>query len=733
MAQSKHSGDSKSGHKWTFFRAGGFDQVRLETGADIINLDRLDQKLWSTLSCPVKGVEFDARTLEIIDSDGDGRIRAPEILEAAKWAGSMLKDPDDLIKGAPVLPLSSINDKTPEGKQLLDSAKHILSNLGKPDSPEISMDDIADVAKIISLTRFNGDGIIPADASEDEATRQVITDIMECVGSDPDRSGQPGISREKLDLFFAEAAAYSEWQKEAEDNSRSVSPCGEGTAGAAAAFAAVKDKVDDYFTRCRLADFDGRALNALNRQEEEYIAIANKDLSPSLEEMAGFPLALVEVRKALPLKTGLNPAWIAAMGRFDVQVLKPILGHNTAMTESEWELIKNKFSPYYEWLSRKAGPAVEKLGLERVREILNGGSKDKISALIDQDMARGPEFNNITQVEKLVRYHRDLLTLLTNFVSFGDFYTRREKAIFQAGTLYLDGRSCELCVKVNDIDQHAALATLSRIYLAYCKCTRNSGSETMTIAAAFTGGDSDFLRVGRNGIFYDRKGQDWDATIVRVIENPISIRQAFWSPYKQMAQMIGRQINKLAAARDKAIMDKAAAGIADSTQKIAGGKPAAPPAQAQPFDAAKFAGIFAAIGLAVGFIGSAIVSVVTGFLKLAWWQMPLVIAGLMLVISTPSVVIAWLKLRQRTLGPILDANGWAVNARVRINVTFGGSLTKLAALPEGSVRSLEDQFADKKQQWPKVVVLLGLLGILFYYLNTKGLIFKWTAGLLGLK
>ena len=34
----------------------------------------------------------------------------------------------------------------------------------------------------------------------------------------------------------------------------------------------------------------------------------------------------------------------------------------------------------------------------------------------------------------------------------------------------------------------------------------------------------------------------------------------------------------------------------------------------------------------------------------------------MLAISGPSMLIAWLKLRQRNIGPILDANGWAVNA-----------------------------------------------------------------------
>jgi len=69
-------------------------------------LDQLDQKLWAALSCPTSGLEFDQKTLELIDTDGDGRIRAPEIIAAVQWPGSLLKDPDDLIKGASALPLS---------------------------------------------------------------------------------------------------------------------------------------------------------------------------------------------------------------------------------------------------------------------------------------------------------------------------------------------------------------------------------------------------------------------------------------------------------------------------------------------------------------------------------------------------------------------------------------------------------------------------------------------------
>ena len=120
-----------SNHTWKFFRAGGFDQVRLDTGADLMALDELDQKLWVALACPTTGVEFDTKTLALIDTDKDGRIRAPELIAAVKWAGTCLKNPDDLLKSASELPLSAINDAIPEGRQLLASARQILANLGQ--------------------------------------------------------------------------------------------------------------------------------------------------------------------------------------------------------------------------------------------------------------------------------------------------------------------------------------------------------------------------------------------------------------------------------------------------------------------------------------------------------------------------------------------------------------------------------------------------------------------------
>src|SRR6185369_3321282 len=104
-----------SSHVWKFFRTGGLDQVALESGSDLLALGELDQKLWVALSCPVKGLELDEKTLALIDVDRDGRIRVPELLAAVNWAAARLRDAGVLLQGADSLPLDAINDATPDG------------------------------------------------------------------------------------------------------------------------------------------------------------------------------------------------------------------------------------------------------------------------------------------------------------------------------------------------------------------------------------------------------------------------------------------------------------------------------------------------------------------------------------------------------------------------------------------------------------------------------------------
>lgn len=711
MSNETETAAARTNHKWKFFRAGGFDQVRFETGADLLNLGKLDQKLWAALSCPTRGVEFDTKTLDLIDTDKDGRVRAPEMIAAVQWACAMVRNPDDLLRAGDSLELSAISDATPEGKQLLASAKQILVNLGKKDAAAITIEDTTDTTKIFAATKFNGDGIVPADSADDDATKAVVTDIIACLGSEADRSSKPGISQGKVDQFFTEAAAYSDWWKKSETDA-AILPLAEKTGEAAAALKAVKAKVDDYFARCRLAAFDQRALTALNRQEVEYLAVAAKDLSITAAEVAGFPLSRIEANRPLSLKDGLNPAWAGAVASLNAAVIKPLLGDKTAITEAEWATVSAKLAPYEAWAGAKAGATVEKLGLARIREILGSKARETLTALIAKDKALEPEANAIVAVDKLVRYRRDLKQLLLNFVSFEDFYSRQRKAIFQAGTLYLDGRSCNLCVPVADAGKHAALAGLAKTYLAYCDCSRSSG-EKMTVAVAFTDGDSDALMVGRNGIFYDRRGRDWDATITKIIENPISIRQAFWAPYKKLVRLIEEQVAKRAAAA-QAESDAKLSSMATTAATADKAKPAEP----KKVDV----GTVAALGVAFGAIGTMLATIagyVSGVLKLPFWEVCLAFAGLLLVISAPSMLIAWLKLRQRNLGPILDANGWAVNGRVKMNVPFGGSLTEVATLPPGAQPSFAVKYPEPPTALPKfifmIVVVCFLVSLLTYF------------------
>ena len=689
---------SNSGHQWHFFRLGGFDQVWLDTEEDIRHLATLDQKLWAALSCPVQGLEFDAQTLAMLDTDSDGRVRAPEVLEAVTWVSSMLKNMDSLLSGRSSLPLNAIDTSHAQGQALLASAKHILTHLGKDNSSEISIEDLASIGEFFLGSAFNGDGVITPLSADSDDLRRLIEEIMACVGTVLDRSNESGICTEQVQLFFDSAREYLAWWDEAQAKADTILPLGPKTGAAAELVRSIGPKVDDFFARSALAAFDPKARESLNPTLTTYESLALHNVATATE-LESFPLAIVGTGTLLPLKVGLNPAWAGVVEQFRCQVVEPLFGDQEHLDPNQWQKIKAIFTPFEAWFANKPEVLRDCLEVERIREVLASTGQADLEALLAKDLAQASQIDNFDNVVRLVHYNRDLLRLLNNFVAFRDFYGQERHAIFQSGTLYLDGRACELCIQVPNIDTHAELATLSRLYLAYCHCQRCGSTEQMFIAAAFTGGDADNLMVGRNGLFYDRQGHDWDATIVRIVDHPISVRQAFWAPYKRVARMIGEQIEKFAAAKDQAVDAGADAKLTElgATPESTG---------KAPFDVAKFAGIFAAIGLALGAIGTALAAIVGGFLSLPLWQMPLTIGAVLLMISGPSMLIAYIKLRQRTLGPILDACGWAVNSKASINIPFGATLTKVAELPEGAQRSLRDPFAEKKAPWKRWAILL---------------------------
>jgi hypothetical protein len=654
------SAPAKPPHAWRFFRSGGLDQALLETADDLRSLAELDQKLWVALSCPVKGLQVDERTLSLIDTDGDGHVRPPEIISAVSWACARLKDPAALLPGADALPVDAIGDAA-----VADAARWILSRLGKP-GESVSAADAAGVATALAKGPLKGDGILRPEAGPDEATQALIRDIAACCGE----ATEPAVA-----AFYSDLSAFKAWSEAG--GSAAAAGLGPAAAEAFEAVAAVRAKVADYFARTALAAFDPAAAAGLNRQEEDFRAVAGGELAADSPVLAAFPLARIEANRPLPLLEGVNPAWSAALARLHGAAVAPLLGAGkSSLTPSDWAALGERLRPYESWVGTRPTSPVARLGLERIEAILAGPGRKALADLFGEDRLLAPRVGAAADVERLALFHRDLGTILRNFVNFSDFYSRSKSAIFQAGTLYLDSRSCRLCIQVDDFAAHSVFADMSRVYIAYAEC-RRQGGQSMKLAAAFTQGDSDYLFVGRNGVFYDRGGRDWDATIVKISDTPMSIRQSFLTPYKKVAAFVGGAVRQVCRGQGQ--------GGARGQPDHGGGhrrrrrRHAPRPLlrhrevrrhlrRPRPRDRRHRRGH-------------------RKHLQRPHEGMPPWMTGrspslaALLIISGPSMLLAALKLRQRNLGPLLEGTGWAVNGRVKINMPLGTALTDRGVLP----------------------------------------------------
>ncbi len=693
---------TKHSHRWTFQNLGGSTRVKIHSGEDIRNLEHLDQKMWTVLSCPVNGLEIDPKSMAYADCDADGRLRVNEVIATSKWLCEALTDPGLLCKSPAALPLSAINQQTELGQKLYNSAKQIVTNLGKT-TEELTKAETADNIAIFAKTRFNGDGIIIPACAENDEEKVALTAAVTVTGGSLDRSGEMGVSAEQIEAFYTALAAYKTWKEVAVE-----APFGADTDAVIAAYNALDAKVKDFFMRSQLAAFDTDSIAALDVQVASIAAISAENLTGKMDEIATYPLARITGKAEIDLKEPVNPAWAAQWEVIKSKALtaqnSKLTAQSSKLTTQDWQAIGAKLAAYTAWLGAKAGAEVESLGYEAITALLAQDKKAALLALVEQDKALAEEAANIQLVDKLVHLSADFFTILKNFITLQDFYStdKKVKAIFQAGTLIIDQRACHLCLRVDNAAAHNSMAPQSGMYLIYCDCTTKSKPGKISIVAALTMGDTGAISVGKNAIFYDRDGLDWDAVVTKIVDNPISIGQAFWSPYKRLANTIENLINKRAAEKDAKVMGDLNAKVtaAPTTQ---GSEPAAQP----PFDIAKFAGIFAAFGMALGMIGSALASLAAGLSTTPLWKTALICVALLLCISGPSMIMAWMKLRKRNLAPLLNANGWAINASAVVNILFGNTLTDIVKFPKVK---LVDPYAKKGlATWKKWVISLSVL------------------------
>lgn len=564
-------------HKWRFFKSGRLAQVRLVDGSDIANLKNLDPKLWTVLSCPTTGVRFDMRMLDLMDTDRDGRIRAPEVLGAVEFLESRNVD------------LNSLFNPSAADEEALASVTERLSDLAK---------------------------------------------------------AEPG----KDDL-----KAMAAW--EAEGLKPEIKVCGDDTPAADSALAAVESMIDAYF-------------------------------APP-EDM---PLVTDAPDKVLPLDISkINPKNQDAVAAFKEKVCARICADAESVDRAAWKKIKAAFAPYRAWVVAKPVPnAAAKADLENQ--------------------------------ERVLRYKLHLLEFLENYVNMSRLYDGEGQAVYITGTLYIDARAAGLAFDAADAAAHSALAARSGCYLVYAQLTRKGEDAKRTVCVAVTAGGAQSLWAGRNGIFYDRDGKDYDAVIIKTVESQISLKEAFWSPWKKLGNAIASQVQKFLAAKQ----DASVANVQKAADNAAANAQAPAKAPDSAGNSAALASSVAAIGVGVGMMGAALAGLLGIFTGMPAWKTALAVVCVIFAVSMPSVVITWFKLRSRDLGAILNASGWAVNRPLYFSTALGSVFTKEIALPPAA-RAARDPFVKRHPVRNAIIFLAIVCAALLYVWRTWGFdwVFAW--------
>jgi len=718
-------------------KLGGSYQLIIEKPEDLERIAELDPARWMATSVPLEGLTCDQAFLKYIDYDRNGRVRADELKAALGWTLRMLADRSRMAEGPRSLRLAAIDVSHAEGAAIRASAAQILKNLGAEtgDDAEITLEHVRDRKKILGSGAANGDGIIPPKAVDDEELTGFIRDVMETQGSVADASGPEGVGAGHLKKFLAEAEAYLEWSAAAElpegAESTDVLVWGAETAPAAAAVAAVRDKLDEFFSLSALARVDARVAERPPLGDAELAGLDPTDRQAIDDRTAALPIAPPTPDEALHLDSRINPAWRPALAAFEDRVLARALGPGKSTLErADWERVKSEFAGYFKWQAGKKGASVEKLGAEKLRAYADGGLAAKLQEMIEKDKEVADELRQAENVEKLVLCQQWLMEFCNNFVAFPCLYDPSKRSLVEYGTLTMDGRRFGLCVRVADRAEHKRVARHSHICLLYLEVTGrgSGGDEKFEIAAAVTRGSTQLLCVGKRGIFHTTDGREFDARVVEVLQNPVSLWEAVKRPFKKLGEFVGKQAGRFTSAGYSQLESRVGKGLSEAEKSLQKGVQTVGTAPAAPALAGggSLGFILMGGGLGVAALGSAAAYVTKTISQVSMLAVLTVLLILFLIIAVPTLIVAYVKLRRRNISMLLEACGWAVNAQMRLTRRLGKLFTSSPALPPGARKrrrdlagklgSAVDEDRPGVLAWAAGVVLAAAAGALVGYL-----------------
>jgi hypothetical protein len=687
-----------------FDRFGRSYHLSIKTAEDLELVLDLNEAHWVATGAPTDGLKCDRAFLNLVDADSNGRIMCAEMADAVRWLLRHLSDRSGVAEGRRSLALDAVNTGEDEGAQIVESARKMLASLGKADAGEITLDEVREIKANVEGTPVSEGGVVLPDAADEPGTREFIAAIVGTVGGTPHPSGAQGVGQAQLDQFLADAAAFLDWRAQAAlpegETASDIMPLGAGTPEAFGLLTSLRAKIDQYFAQCDAVALEPRIAEQVYPRDAELASADFADTDVIGKMLATGPLTKPTAEHVLCFREPINPRFAPGIERLRAEVIGPVLGENIeTLSEDQWKQLKAAFGAHEAWLGAKAGAAVEKLGDDRLRECLDPRYADAVRSLIATRAKTAFVLDNIRLTEKLICYQASLLALANNFVSFPHLYDEDRRAMFEMGTLVMDGRRFNLAVKAENRPQHSAIAKSSNMFVMYIEVApAQEGRPKYEVAVPVTSGGKGNLCVEKRGVFEDADGNLHDARVVQIIDNPISVSEAHVSPFHRLAALLTNKITGLASQAEKKL---------DTAGSKAFTKPAAAPKQpAAPAPSGAATGNLVMGGsIAIAALGSAVAFITKTFAGLEWYTIVGGIVGAILAVMLPISIVALIKLRRRDLSAILEGSGWAINARMRLTIGQARFFTRRPRYPLGAV-------GIQRSSWWRLLLIAVLLAIL---------------------
>jgi len=683
-----------------FSNFGGIHQFVVSGAADLEQIDALDPARWAATSAPLDDLHCDAGFLAYVDAESTGRVRVAQIIKARDWLFERLAD-REVVKGrAESVKLDAIKDE-----KVRAAAVRVNREQKAEDAARVSLADVRAFKGGYAKFLANGDGVLPADVVPEAEVAAFIKDIAAVVGSAKDRGGADGVHGEHLEKFKAQGRAYLDWKAKA----KAAAAWGDDTAAAAALCAKLDAKIEEYFLHCDLLRQEAPAETALKLKEDDMRALRAKDGVAIKAYLEASPLAAPNAKGTLDLTGSVNALYQADVAELRAKVLSRALGGDVKeLTRDAWRKAKATFDDWRAYEASKPAEPFDPIA-DKLAGYLDGPLPGRVAHYIELDKAAAPELGEVDNLEKLLLFVRWLVELVNNFVNFSAIYRPTETALVEMGSLVIDGRRLDFCVQVKDRAAHKAVATESLIFLVYAKITeKEGGGKAFEVVAPVTGGEKGRLRAGKRGIFYDREGKEFDSEIVEIVENPISVREAMYSPFRRAAKFLGEKfegwVNSAAEGQQQALAAKteeaatAAQQHADAAVTAARATAPAPAAGApaaaranEPKEGININSLVIGGGMALAGVGAVLAGLVGILTSLSGW---LAIVGVVAAVMALSAFTAWLKLRRRNVSVLLEANGWAVNVHTNVTARIAKVFAYTPDLPKGATMDPTDALPE---------------------------------------